>query len=269
MKKFIYALYALVAFLLIGLLIYEYAETGTIASRSLSKCIVVLAGIVVGILRSIGRDRKQVINKKALYSKAYAEFIGNAFANNPKQEKVFYSALDALNRNKLDVCIKKLSSLLHNCYNSQDRCALEFFLGLCKDDMQLYEEAIKHYSAAQHIRPNSSIASNIGLCYDRMGKLADSARYYQEAIQLDPNNPFPYNNLAQQALRTGNYIQGVEYARQALSYNANMTSALNAMAICSYMTGDMDGYETYYRQAVSNGTDGNQLKAYIAALNTD
>lgn len=268
MKKLQYVLYALLVAVVVGLLVYDYWPDKVIESQTISKSAIVLAGIVLGILRTATNSRKQVSNKKALYSNAYGEFIQTAFSYDKKLEKLFYDAIDDFNQDKPAAAIDKLEKLRKQYQRSDDLYAVTVFQGFCYDNMQLYEKAVEKYYASLQIRSNSVVASNMGLCQDKLGQLEQAEASYQQALLLDPQNFNAYNNLAQQNLRAGDYAQTLEYAKQALSINPKMPQALNAATVSSYMLGDTAGYETYYRQAVSNGSDGNLIKAYIKSLDT-
>lgn len=268
MKKLQYILYILLAAVIIGLLVYDYMPDHIIESHTISKAIIVLVGIALGMLRTATNAHKQVSNKKALYSNAYGEFIGTAFAYDKKLEKLFYDAVDDFNQDKPAAAIDKLEKLRARYQRSDDLYAVTVFQAFCYDNMELYEKAIEKYYASLQIRANSIVASNMGLCQDKLGQLEQAEASYQQALLLDPQNHNAYNNLAQQSLRAGDYVHALEYSKQALAINPKMPQALNAATVSSYMLGDTSGYETYYRQAVSNGSDGNQIKAYIKSLDT-
>lgn len=67
-------------------------------------------------------------------------------------------------------------------------------------------------------------------------------------------------------MRNGEYEQALEAAAKAVALNPKVAPAHSALAICSYMLGDMEAYEQHYRRAVANGYNGERIKAYIAAM---
>lgn len=266
MKKLAYVLYALLALAVAGLLVWDYVPDHSIDPSTVSRAAVLLAGIALGILKIHHPRRRSVSNKKALYSNAYAKYIQNVFPEDKKAEKLFFNAVDDYNQDRPADGLDKLTRLRGECRNSAERYAVTVFTALCLDDMKLYEKAAEQYRAALQIRQESSLASNLALALDRAGKPDEALPAYELAIHLDPENPNPLNNLAQRFIRGGDYAQGLEYAKKALAINPKMPQALNAMAICSYMLGNQADYELYYRQAVSNGSDGKKLKAFIHSL---
>lgn len=269
MKKLPIIIYSLLLAAMLGLLGYQIFVQQDHEFSSLMKPALVIAGALIGLAKAISGSRKSVANKKAAYRKAYSEYIGTAFSQEPKLEKMFYNAVDDYNQGKPSAGIAKLEKLRKQCQRSDDYYAVIVFTALCYDDMKLYSKALEQYYAALQLRRSSTIASNMGLCHERMGNAEQAMDAYIQAVQIDPKNNYAYNNLAQQCIRRGDYAQGLGFAEKAVQINERMPQALNAMAICHYMLGDQGEYERYYRMAVSSGSDGNALKRYIASLDPE
>lgn len=269
MKKLPYILYGLLAAAMVGLLIFDYMPDKSIDRDTLTRAGLLMAGLVLSILKFRSRTTRSVSNKKALYTKAYADYIENVFPEDKKLQKLFFDAVDDYNQDKPAAGVAKLEKLLGSCVRRSDRYAVTVFLALCLDEMQVYDKAAEQYRAALSIKPHSSLASNLGLVLERMGRAEESAAAYEQAIRLDPGNANAWNNVAQQYLRNGDYEKALEMAAKATQLNPKLYQAHNALAICSYMLGDMDAYEQHYRRAVSNGANGERIKAFIASLNAD
>lgn len=269
MKKLPYILYGLLAAAMVGLLVWDYLPDRSIDRDTLTRAGLLLAGLVLSVLKLGSQSKRSVSNKKALYSKAYAEYIENVFPEDKKLEKLFFDAVDDYNHDKPAAGVAKLEKLRSSCVRRSDIYAVTVFLALCLDDMQVYDKAAEQYRAALSMSPRSSLASNLGLVLDRMGKADESAAAYEQAIRLDPKNANAWNNIAQQHLRNGNYEKSLETAARAAELNPRLYQAHNALAICSYMLGDREAYERHYRQAVSNGANGERIKAFLASLDAD
>lgn len=266
MKKLPYILYGILAVALAGLLIWDYLPDHAIDPANLSRAGLLLLGLVLSVMKLSSRTTRTVSNKKALYSKAYAEYIENVFPEDKKLQKQFFDAVDDYNHDKPAAGVSKLEKLLPSCTRRSDRYAVTVFLALCLDDMQVYDKAAEQYRAALSMKPHSSLASNLGLVLERMGKPEESAAAYHQAVQLDPGNANAWNNIAQQQLRNGDYEAALETAGKAAQLNPKLYQAHNALAICSYLLGDLEAYEQHYRRAVSNGADGARIKAFIDSL---
>ena len=143
-------------------------------------------------------------------------------------------------------------SMIRNPQIETDLCTSDFFY-------ELPPERI-----AQH--PMEKRDHSRLMVLDRAGKEAEATAAYEQALRLDQGNANAWNNLAQQHLRNGRYEEALDAAENAAKLNPKLAPAHNALAISSYMLGDMEAYEQHYRRAVSNGSNGERLKAYIASL---
>lgn len=208
-------------------------------------------------------------NRNRQYKEQYGEFIGQAFALDPKAEKQLYKAIDCYVRDKPADALPILKQLYDRCQQADDRFAVVTFAALSLHDMHLYDKAAAQYAYALQLRSHSTLASNMGLCFERMGDAARAMDAYQLAAQIDPENAYAHNNMAVLLIRQGDYEEALLAAEQAVKINHRMSQALNSMAICHYMLGNREEYQRYYRLAVSAGSDGERLKAFIASLDPE
>lgn len=257
----------LVILAVIGLLIYQGFVDKTLETHNLVKGILIILGSIGTMFKK--PKQRSVSNKKALYQKAYPEFIQEPFAEEPKLERRFYDAVYDYNRNKPAAAIAKLEALRKECQRTSDLRAVTVFTGLCLDDMGRYEDALVKYDAARKIRDCSTLASNMGLCAYRLGNFNQALDYYEEAIQLDKSNACAYSNLATLYFAAGDYESALGAAEDALSCNEKMPQALSVAAICANLIGDEEGYTAYYRRAVTAGYDGDKIKRVIKQMNAD
>lgn len=267
MKALRFILPGLLILAVIGLLIYQGFVEKSLETSDLTKGIIIILG-AVGTMFKKPRQRP-VSNKKALYRKAYPEFIQEPFSEEPKLEKRFYDAVHDYNRNKPAAAIAKLEKLRGECQRTADLRAVTVFTALCLDDMGRYEEALAKYEAARRIRDCSTLASNMGLCAYRLGNFNQAQDYYEEAIQLDKNNAYAYNNLATLYCAVGDYESALGAAEDAIACNEKLPQALSTAAICAKLIGDDEEYTAYYRRAVAAGYDGDKIKRVIKKLDAN
>ena len=267
MKKWMYGvLYGLVLAFLFVVVGYEVLVTKNFDTSFFVKAGLCAAALITSILKIFVKPVKASSNRRALYRKAYAEFIEGAFTSDKKLEKKLFDALEAYNQQKYAASLDMLNKLLPQCTCTADRYAVTVFQALCCHDMNLFQEAISYYEAALLIRPNTKLASNQGMCHEKLGNYEAASKAYHRAAQLDPNNASAFNNMAQMCMRSGDYSYALEYATLAYERNQKLVPALNALAVCNYMLGNREEYERWYRQAVSSGSDPAKLKTYIASL---
>ena len=267
MKALRFILPGLVILAAIALIVYQGYVEKNLETGNLIRCVIIILGAVGTMFK---KPRKApVTSKKTLYRKAYPEFIQEPFAEEPRLEKKFFDAVHDYNRGNPAAGVVKLEQLRSRCQRSCDLRAVTVFTALCLDDMQRYEEAMKHYESARRIRDCSTLASNMGLCAYRLGNFRQAQDCYEEALQLDNNNAYAYNNLSTLYFAVGDYESALEAAKDAVSCNEKMPQALSMAAICSKLIGDDEEYHVYYRRAVASGYDGDKIKNVIRKLDAE
>lgn len=250
-----------------GLLFYQGMVTKNLETGNLVRGLLIIAGAVAAMFKT--PKRRSVPNKKALYQKAYPEFIQDPFSDQPKLEKLFYHAVHDYNQRKPSAAVAKLEKLRRECQRTSDLRAVTIFTALCLNDMQKYEAAIGQYDAALKIRDSSTLHSNMGLCYQKLGDFQAAEDSYLRATRSDPKNAYAWNNLSALYFRKGDYAQALSYAEHAITLSSRMPEALSTAAICSHLLGNFPEYERYYRQAVTYGYDGNKIKKVIRMMNPE
>ena len=267
MKALRFLLPGLVILAASGLLAYQGFVEKNLETSDLFRGIIIILGSFATMFKK--PRRVPVSSKKALYQKAYPEFIQEPFAEEPRLESKFYNAVHDYNRNKPAAAIAKLEKLRGECQRTGDLRAVTVFIALCLDDMGRYAEALAKYDAARKLKDCSTLASNMGLCAYRLGNFNQAQEYYEEAIQLDKNNAYAYNNLSTLYFAVGDYESALGAAEDAISCNEQMPQALSTAAICAKLIGDDDGYTNYYRRAVAAGYDGEKIKRVIKKLDAN
>lgn len=266
MKLLRFILPILLILAVLGLYGYQYFVQDNLETRDITRGAIIILGAIGTMFKK--PKQRPVANKKALYQKAYPEFIQEPFADEPKLEKRFYDAVHDYNRNKPADAVAKLEKLRKECRNTAEMRAVTVFTALCLTDLGRHGDALKQYEAARRIRDCSTLASNMGLCAYRLGNLRQAQDYYEEAIQLDSNNAFAYNNLSTLYFAVGDYESALGAAQDAISCNEKMPQALSTAAICAKLLGFDGDYEQYYRRAVAAGYDGDKIKRVIKQLDT-
>lgn len=267
MKKFwIVLIYVVLILAVIGLCIYDVIIQKNMDTNRLLRYGLIFIGIIFSIVKVASGQKQRIYNKKATYKEAYSKLIGNAFENEPKQEKQLYEAIHDFNNGKYMPALKKLAKLHRQCYKSVNYFTVYAFMGLCYDHLGLYRQAVDFYSHALQINEVSTIASNLGSCYESLGDSSLAIEYYKRAIRADESNPFPYNNIAHLYIRELQFEEALEYAQKAVELNNRMVQALKAVAICHAVLGNDEEYKTWLRKAVACGADAKSLKAYIEDL---
>jgi len=267
MKALRYILPVLLILAVLGLLGYQQFVEQSLQTSDLTKGAIIILGAVSTMFKK--SKPRPVANKKALYQKAYPEFIQEPFADDPKLEKRFYDAVHDYNRDKPADGFAKLEKLRKECQRTADLHSVIVFSALCLDDMHRYREALAQYDAARKLRDSSTLASNMGLCCNRLGDFDRAEEFYREAIRLDSKNAFAHNNLSGLFFARGDYRKALDTAKDALACNERMPQALSTAAICCKLLGLEEDYSHYYRRAVAAGYDGEKIKRFLKQMNTE
>ena len=138
MKKLQYIIYAILLLIIIGLVAYDYYPDQALDQNTITRATLLFIGTLLSIVKTATRSNREVSNKKATYSKAYPEFIGNAFSHSPKLEKIFYNAIDDYNQDRSASGIKKLEKLRPQCHNTDDIYAANIFSQFIASPLTLF-----------------------------------------------------------------------------------------------------------------------------------
>jgi tetratricopeptide (TPR) repeat protein len=265
-------LVAVLAVAAVGMIAYGFyrdvkAGKGIDAGHA-ARAALVLASIVISVVKIVNGKGGQRRSPE-MYRKEYGFIIGNSFTDDKKREKAFFSALDMYNDDCFSAAVKTLNKLKKDTYKWNERCAIDFFLALCYQDMGALTEAAESYEAVLATTENSTAASNLGLCYQHLGEGKKAERAYEIAMRADPKNPYPPNNLAQLLIRGGEYERALEYAKKATELKDNMYQAYNALAVCYAMLGRHGEYREALEKAAANGSDRRAIEEYVRNLGAD
>lgn len=236
-------------------------------TSSIPRAAILVVSLILSAVRLITGRGRRGRRPLAAYRKHYEDIVGNAFANDPKQEKTFLRALEAYALNQPADCLKHLGRLTPSYQSYSDRFAVTFFCALCYDDMKMYAQAIGLYEQALQLREHATAASNMGICYQRIGNYEDAIAAYERAIAIDPVLAHPHNNIAHLYIRMDELEKALPYAIKAAELDNKLAPAYSAMAICYAMAGDREPYEKARRQAVLCGADEADIRYVLQKMN--
>ncbi len=266
-KKWIILLYSLVILAALGASAYEFHTKGTVDNGNLVRTLLIILGAVVGMCKTRpGRRSKFVRNQVALFEKAYASQIGNAFTNMPKERKLFFRSLGDFNSDKYDAALKKLEQLNESCRGMAEQRAISFFLGRNYEGIGDYSSAITSYEQCLRMGGDSAAANNLATCYSKMGNLEKQWENLLLSVQIDPKYANGHNNIGQFLIRVGEYENAIAPLQEAHRLNANLRPALSGLAICFAMTDQKENYEKALHMLVALGDSGEATKSFIRSL---
>ena len=266
-KKWIILLYAIVILAALGISAYEYHTKQTLDKNNLIRTLLIIAGAVSGMIKTLNRGKGAVPGtKKAVYSKAYKEQIGTAFVSYPKEEKLFYRALDDFNKQNFSAAVKKLLTLEEACRGTAEQRAITFFIGRNYQRAGEYEKALPYYERCVNMGGHASAAANLADCYSELGDLDKEWDNLLRAVRMDPTYVNGHNNIGQFLIRMGEYEEAIPPLLEAHRLNGNLPQALSGLAVCYAMTDRKEQYEKAMHMLVALGENGNYIKEFIRSL---
>ena len=266
-KKWIVFLYIPVILAAIGLLVYNYFTKGILTSAQIIRSLIIVIGAVLGMAKVLSGGKSTIPGtQKALYSKAYSGQIGTAFASMPKEEKLFYRALDDLNKQKYSSAIKRLSSLEESCRGTAEQRAITFFLGRNYQRAGDIHKAVSYYESCIHMGGHASAAANLADCYSALGNLDKEWENLLLSVKMDPTYVNGFNNIGHFLIRMGEYEEAIPPLQEAHRLNGKLTQALSGLAVCYAMTDQKELYEKTLHMMVALGENGKYVKDFIRSL---
>lgn len=135
-------------------------------------------------------------------------------------------------------------------------------------------EAIKEYTEAIRLRPDSAAAhNNLGAVLYDVGKRDAAVQEYRRALRLDPNSAETHNNLGVALLSAGAIASAVGEYRQAVEQKPEFTAAQYNLCLGLELLGQLPDALTHCRIAAEQepGRPGvteavERLKRKLAAL---
>lgn len=263
MKVFSKILYAVAAVGAVVLLYLRFvAQSITNQDLLMGICILVLAALSAYNASQQSKNGKNTTN----YREAYAEFMGDSFADDKKLENKLFIALENLGGGRNKTAVKQLDKLVPLCRNDQERFTVNVFMGMAYSRCNEPSKAADSYNTALLYKESTTAWSNLGLCLTKLGDNEGAENAYLDAIYLDENNAYALNNLAQLYIHKKDYETALDYANRAFQKNDRIFQSINALAICHAMLGDEEKHEMYFNLAVRCGANGTALKEYIEEL---
>jgi tetratricopeptide (TPR) repeat protein len=112
-------------------------------------------------------------------------------------------------------------------------------------------EAIRYYSVALALRPQSAAAhNNLGLVLLVQGDLDAAIRHFKKALQIDPHQVFALVNLGAALHRQGDSKGAIKHYRLALQLKPRIAGAHNGLGNSLYAQGDKEAAIKHYELAL-------------------
>ena len=261
MKKISFFIPILI-FLLFSVLGKRIFTTGTISPLTL----VLVAVIVLGLLLMLKPKAKGAKPASNLEQKARGEFAKDAFADNPKLEAMFQSAIQDYSNSMPKSALTKLTKLAGLCTNDQEIYAVSMATAQCQLIIGKPLPAIREYTRALGLHPTAEVAMDLGSCHQRLGNLEKARDSYEFALELDPENLEARSRIATTYVADHDFATALAQAEMIIDRDDTHASALATAAICHGVLNNPIMYRHYTQLAVENGYNQKKIEETVTTL---
>lgn len=125
--------------------------------------------------------------------------LRQALALNPDEEDIpyIYSFMGSCLKD-LEQYDEAIATLKQGAAHDDERPDLHNLLGFCYFKLADHEAAVRHFSRAVHLAPNSAIDyANLGVNYRKLGRNEEAMKSLGLALSLDPSIAFAQQHLAE------------------------------------------------------------------------
>ena len=258
MKKFLPTI-TLVAIMFVGYKLMSSGSFSPIAMIMLS---------AVGLLSFASMRPKKpasAVTPEAI-SDLLGDYANDVFNDESKLSKEFHAAVSQFLANMPKATITKMTKLLPQCRNNQERYAVSIIRGQAYFADKKFKEAIQDFNQAVVLNPSSELAIKIGSCQQRIGELWKAIDSYEFALDLDPKCVAARSALATAWVANRNYEKALNEAELVLELEETNASALATAAICHGLLGNIEQCDSYISLAEENGYSRQKIVDTIKAL---
>lgn len=261
MKKFAFFVPVLI-FLLFTTVGMRIFASGTV-SPSVLLIMLPVALLMLMLVKPKSKGSKPASN---LEQKARGEFARDAFANNPKLEALFLSAVKDYNSNMPKAALSKLTKLAQQCTEAKDIYAVSMATAQCHLVVGKPLPAIREYTRALNLYASPEVALELGSCHQRLGNLDKARDSYEFALDLDPDCLEAYSRIATTYVADHQFQTALDYANKVLDKDEHHASSLATAAICHGLLDNPVMSQYYTQQAVDHGYSQKKIEETISTL---
>lgn len=242
--------------------IYDVAFVKNPPTKNLFKAIVIFVGLLTTLFKIVNITGRK--NSLAMYEKAYEEYIGYAFRDNPSAKKKLLRGVRFYDEDDYGKALKCLQELLGEAKTERDRVPVLLFMALCYEGGRMRDAAIETYCEILAYDFNHSTAhNNLGMLYVGKGDYDKALNHYNKAIACKHDYFAAYNNRANYYFLVKDYDAAIEDAKKALEIKNNMVQAASLLAIIYALRCDTENKNKYYHIAVMAGRPPEELDSVI------
>lgn len=202
-------------------------------------------------------ESDKVVVDEFTYSGLYEDIVKEAFSDNSENGRIISNAFsvgcrcynDGDNKNALLVFGE-----MHNKLEvSKEKSIVEFFMGLCHQELGNIEDAISLYkSALEYDDSCIEILNNLGVLLLDNGNTLEALKYLEHAVSLEDASEYEYVNLANAYLDMGSYDDAIKYAFKAIDMNESIVLAYEILTLAYSALEKREESMKYFNICVEN-----------------
>jgi tetratricopeptide (TPR) repeat protein len=128
---------------------------------------------------------------------------------------------------------------------------LNFTLGEDLSHRGDYEGAVRFYTAAVSLRPNSAAAhTNLGAVLERQKKPDEAIRHYRRAIEIDPRCAVAHSNLGNLLAGQKKWEEAIRHYRTAIEIDPNFATPHNNLGLALAAQNKLDEAAASFKKAI-------------------
>lgn len=247
---------------IVGLYLYEVLWLDVPYTEHLLRSVLIVSSLVVTMCRLLAGRGKTGL---AVYENAYAQELGNAFADQPSLRKKLLRACRLYNEAKYAKALKCLFALYRRAQSAKDAVPVLLFIALCYTDARMHSDGIKAYEELLKIDPfNAQAHNNKALLHMAEGSFETALVHYERAMAYKPDYYRACCNRANCYFRMGEYDNAIEDGLRALQMKNNGAEAAGLLAVIYALRQDEENKKKYYHLAITSGKSPEDLNRAIA-----
>ena len=200
-----------------------------------------------------------------------------------------YSMMDYLDHeSQIKWHLSKADSICHEIepFNAYSQATIHQLWGNLLLMLGDYEEAISYHTRILKVSEyfdkidQAMILNSLGVSYDKIGRDSIAKDYLERALMLLPNFSYPYENLGDLYIGSGDFLKGLNYYQKGIANETDETiiedvellpkkvylaQSVDKTAVLSYIIQKANGWLRYYKEKDNRDYLKNSIDTFLTA----
>ncbi|MBQ7925202.1 MAG: tetratricopeptide repeat protein [Lachnospiraceae bacterium] len=183
-------------------------------------------------------------------------------------DTIFLEAVEAYKDGDYAHAIEKCEEAKEKGLRKYSEATLYSVIGSCHLDLDMYEEAIEHYSKAVELEPDRvEHVVNLAIAYRQSGDNGKAKELYIQGLEIDPNYAELNSSLGSLYILENDPEMAIHCFDRAIELDPSLAVAYGNGALAYALIGDFETADEYLEKAIVRGyTNADIIKERIDAL---